>query len=171
MLVVEILEATVSKVFFQTNCETLSTFCFDGNHAVLLEAFCIILHSSHPLNSNFCCTFQVSSCVSTVLSLKYHDMALFESRENFLPNFEMKIVPSIASNSGHHAVTLLGHSFELLPIILIANIPASWFLASNVICKIPRSMFVGQTHVSISPLNLSLPFVYTSTLIVESYKI
>ena len=109
--------------------------------------------------------------MSTVLSLKYRDIVFFESHEAFIPSVEMKILPSIASNAGHHTITLLGKNFELLPSVSIANIPATCWLALHVICKVPRSSFVGQTHFSVSLFNLSLPFVYTPTLVVESLKI
>ena len=95
----------------------------------------------------------------------------FESHEAFIPSVEMKILPSIASNAGHHIITLFGKNFELLPSVSIANIPATCWLALHVICKVPRSSFVGQTHFSVSLFNLSLPFVYTPTLVVESLKI
>ncbi len=65
---------------------------------------------------------------------------LFESREYVSPSVDLKIIPSVASNAGHRMITVFGYDFELLPSVLVANIPASCVLASNIICKVPRSV-------------------------------
>jgi hypothetical protein len=171
MLIVDVLETNVTKLLARANCETSSTYCFQGNQAVLGAASCVIFDSYYPLNSSFCCSFQVLFCTSTVLSLKYHDVVFFESREIFLPSVQIKISPSIASNAGHHVVTLFGNKFELFPAISIANIPVSCALAPIIVCNIPRSTIAGLTYFYVSSLNLSLPFVYTPSLVVDGYKI